>query len=68
MAGGANVVQQFLKAGLLDEIQVHLVPVLLGGGRRLFEHLGGIELELTRVIDSAGVIHLRFKCKGERHG
>lgn len=50
-------------AGLLDEIQIHLVPVLLGEGLRLFEHLGieHIELESTRVIESPGVTHLRFR-------
>lgn len=66
VAGGANVIQQLLRAGLLDEIQIHLVPVLLGGGTRLFEHTGTepIELEYTRVIESAGVTHLRFRASG----
>jgi dihydrofolate reductase len=70
VAGGANIVQQVLKAGLLDEIQVHLVPVTLGGGRRLFEKLGTMELEAARVIESPGVTHLRYrvKGKGDRHG
>jgi dihydrofolate reductase len=62
VAGGANIVQQYLKAGLLDEIQIHLVPILLGNGRRLFDQLypQQIELEKTRVIESPGVTHLRF--------
>jgi dihydrofolate reductase len=60
VAGGANIVQQLLKAGLLDEIQIHLVPVTLGGGRRLFEKLGKMELEPARVIESPGVTHLRY--------
>jgi dihydrofolate reductase len=70
VAGGANIVQQFLKAGLLDEIQIHLVPLLLGGGKRLFEHLKEVELVPTRVIESAGVTHLKYrvKGKGDRHG
>src|SRR3989304_44697 len=57
VAGGANIVQQYLKAGLLDEIQIRLVPVLFGTGRRLFDHLGAdhIELESTRVIESFDV-------------
>jgi dihydrofolate reductase len=69
-AGGANIVQQFLKAALLDEIQIHLVAVLLGDGKRLFEHLKGVELVPTRVIESAGVTHLKYrvKGKGDRHG
>jgi dihydrofolate reductase len=63
VAGGANTAQQFLKAGLLDELQLHVAPLLLGGGIRLFEDVGGeeIELEATRVIDSPGVTHLRFR-------
>jgi dihydrofolate reductase len=63
VAGGANVIQQYLSAGLLDEIQIHVAPVLLGDGRRLFENTGTdrIELEPTRVIDSPGVTHLKFR-------
>ncbi len=60
---GANTAQQYIKAGLLDEIQIHLVPVLLGEGIQLFEHLGTeqIELERTRVIESFSIIYLRFR-------
>jgi len=63
VAGGADVAQQVLSAGLLDEMQIHLVPVLLGGGTRLLEHLdeADFQLEQTRVIDSPRVTHLRFK-------
>ena len=63
IGGGANVAQQYLKAGLLDEIEIHLVPILLGGGIRLFDRLGDaqIELERMRVIDSPAVTHLRFR-------
>jgi dihydrofolate reductase len=62
VAGGANIAQQFLRAGLLDEVQLHLVPVLLGGGLRLFEHLeaGQIQLERSRVIAAPLATHLRF--------
>ena len=61
--GGASVGQQLLRAGKLDEIQVSLVPLLLGGGVRLFDHLGAdpIVLEQTRVIESEGVTHLRYR-------
>ena len=61
--GGADVAQQALAAGLIDEIGVELVPVLLGEGRRFFDHLGTdhIELERTRVIEAPGVTHLRFR-------
>jgi dihydrofolate reductase len=61
--GAASIAQQCISAGLLDEIQIHLAPVLLGDGVRLFDHLGTgpIELESTRVIDAPGVTHLRFR-------
>jgi dihydrofolate reductase len=64
VGGGASVAQQYLKAGLLDEIQLHVAPVLLGGGVRLFEnHLGGRAptLECTRVIESPKVTHLQYR-------
>jgi dihydrofolate reductase len=63
VAGGAHAIQQFIKAGLLDELQIHVVPVLLGGGTRLLENLGGANLEKIRVIDSPMVTHLKFKIK-----
>lgn len=60
---GAITAQQCIEAGLFDEMRIHLVPVLLGEGIRLFEHLGSqqIELERTRVIESPGVTYLRFR-------
>ena len=60
---GATVAQLALGAGVLDEIQIHLIPVLLGEGRRLFEHLGAeqIELEPIRVLEGEGVTHLRYR-------
>jgi dihydrofolate reductase len=64
VGGGANVAQQYLEAGLLDELQIHLVPVLLGDGVRLFgNHLGSEQpaLECTRVIDSPAATHLRYR-------
>jgi dihydrofolate reductase len=63
IAGGASVVQQALEAGLLDELQIHVTPVLLGGGVRLFGELGteGIKLESTRVIESPTVTHVRYR-------
>jgi len=61
--GAASIAQQCIRAGLLDEIHVDLAPVLLGGGVRLFEHLGAgpIELERTEVVEGAGVTHLTFR-------
>jgi dihydrofolate reductase len=59
---GANVDQQFLAAGLVDEIRIHLVNVLLGGGRRLFDRLPQrIELEQTGLIETDGVTHLAYR-------
>jgi dihydrofolate reductase len=61
--GAASIAQQCIRAGLLDEIHVDLVPVLLGDGVLLFEHLGAgpIELESTRVTEGTGVTHLTFR-------
>lgn len=63
VGGGANTIQQVLKAGLLDELQIHIAPLLLGGGVRLFDGLetAQIELETTRVVESPHVTHLRFR-------
>jgi dihydrofolate reductase len=63
VAGGADVAQQYLRARLLDELQVHVAPLLLGDGVRLFGDLGDdpIELECTRVIESPAVTHLRYR-------
>jgi dihydrofolate reductase len=61
--GGADLARQFLAAGLVDEIQIHLVPVLFGGGTRLFEGLGcePIALETAGVIATAAATHLRYR-------
>jgi dihydrofolate reductase len=63
---GAGVAQLALAAGVLDELELHVVPVLLGEGRRLFEHLGPehIELERIRVLEGRdGVTHMRFRVR-----
>jgi len=56
-------VQQCIRSGLLDELHLDLVPVLLGEGVRLLDHLGteSIQLESTRVIEGAGVTHITFR-------
>ena len=63
LLGGANVAQQFLKAGLLDEIHLHLIPVLLGEGIRLFENIGTqpIKLEQISLTEGPGVTHFQFR-------
>jgi len=62
LAGGANVAQQYLRAGLVDEMEIHLVPVLLGAGERLFEDTGTDfnGLELVRTVPTNRVTHLKF--------
>jgi dihydrofolate reductase len=64
IGGGANVVQQYLAAGLLDQLQIHHVPVLLSGGTPLFANLGPgkVRFERTRVAESpTGVVHVKYR-------
>ena len=66
LAGGADVANQYLRAGLVDEVQIDLVPVLLGGGARLFDGVVGggeaaLQLEQTRVVEGVGVTHLLYR-------
>ncbi len=63
VAGGADAIQQSFRSGLLDELQIHLVPVLLGDGVRLLDNLGATQagLELDRVVDSPAVTHLSYR-------
>jgi dihydrofolate reductase len=63
VAGGANVAQQYLNAGLLDELQIHVAPLLLGGGVRLFDNVDAerVRLEGTKAIESPAVTHLRYR-------
>jgi dihydrofolate reductase len=63
IAGGADTVQQFIRAGLLDELEIHLAPLLFGEGIRLFDKIGPqhVELENMRVVASPKVTHLRFR-------
>jgi dihydrofolate reductase len=63
ISGGARVVQQYLEAGLLDELQIHVAPIFLGGGVRLFEgpSLTAFELQPTRVVDSPSITHIRYR-------
>jgi dihydrofolate reductase len=63
LGGGASIAQQYLQAGLIDELRISLVPVLLGAGARLFDDLEGaaIGLEVTRAIEAPGVTHLTYR-------
>jgi dihydrofolate reductase len=64
--GGADVGQQYLRAGLVDELSIHLVPVLFGSGTRMFEHLGNghVQLENLWSVQTAAATHLRFRVIG----
>lgn len=64
VSGGANVAQQALDAGLLDELQIHVAPVLLGSGVRLFDQPERRPIELTRVVDSPRATHLAYRVTG----
>ena len=61
---GAYVAQGALEAGVLDEVQIHQIPVLLGNGRRLFDVLPGlVELEIRHVIDTPEATHIRYAAR-----
>lgn len=61
--GGANVIGQYLQAGLIDEMEIHLAPILFGGGVRLFEDVApeSFELRKIRCVETPGATHLRFQ-------
>jgi dihydrofolate reductase len=62
LGGGAEAAQQYLAAGLIDELQLNVVPVLLGAGERLFENVGAnLELEQTRVVHTPEVTHICYR-------
>jgi dihydrofolate reductase len=68
IAGGANVIQQCLRAGLVDQMELNVVPVLLHDGERLLDKLdgAGIELEPTRVIEGPSATHMRYDVSAKR--
>jgi dihydrofolate reductase len=61
--GGAQVINEYLAAGLLDELEIHIAPVLLGGGARLFDDLGDadVRLEQIRAVEAPGVTHIKYR-------
>jgi dihydrofolate reductase len=61
ISGGGDVINQFLAAGLVDEVEVHVVPLMLGGGSRLFEGVGDLKLEQLRAVEAPGVAHLKYR-------
>jgi dihydrofolate reductase len=61
IGGGANVIQQSLAAGLVDEFELNVVPIVLGGGERLLKNVGNLQLEQLRVIEAPGVTHMKYR-------
>ena len=62
IGGGANIINQYLAAGLVDELELHVVPIFLGGGARPFDGVGpNLKLEPVRSVDAPGVTHLKYR-------
>ena len=61
IAGGAQAIQQYLAAGLLDELYLHIVPVILRGGERLLDAVGDPQLEPVKVVESPAVTHVKYR-------
>jgi dihydrofolate reductase len=59
--GGADTIQQTLRTGLLDELEIHVTPLILGGGARLLENIGDAKFELVRAVDAPGVTHVKYR-------
>jgi dihydrofolate reductase len=66
--GGGNIAGQYLAAGLLDELELHVVPMVLGDGARLFDNLrdAEVQLEQVRAIEAPGVTHLKYRTRARR--
>ena len=62
IGGGADVINQYLAAGLVDELEIHVSPLVLGGGERLFDGVGpDLKLEQLRAVEAPGVTHLKYR-------
>jgi dihydrofolate reductase len=62
IAGGGDVINQYLAAGVVDEVELHAVPILLGSGSRLFDGVGpDLKLEQLRAVEAPGVAHLTYR-------
>jgi dihydrofolate reductase len=61
IGGGAHIVQQYLAAGVVDEFDLHIVPILLADGERLLENVGNLKLEQVRAIEAPGVTHIKYR-------
>jgi dihydrofolate reductase len=62
VGGGASIINQYLAAGLVDELELHVAAFLLGGGERLFDGVGrDLKLEQLRAVEAPGVAHLKYR-------
>ena len=61
VAGGADTINQTLRAGLLDELELHITPVILGGGERLLDDVAGVGFEVVRAVEAPGVTHIKYR-------
>jgi dihydrofolate reductase len=61
IGGGARTIQQYLAAGLVDEFELHVVPVLMGAGERLLDDVGNLRVEQARAVEGPGVTHIRYR-------
>lgn len=62
IGGGADIINQYLAAGLVDELELHVVPIILGGGERLFAGVGpDLQLEQLRAVEAPGVAHVKYR-------
>jgi dihydrofolate reductase len=62
IGGGAQIINEYLTAGLVDELELHIVPLILGGGERLFDGVGPeLKLEQIRAVEAPGVTHLKYR-------
>jgi dihydrofolate reductase len=61
IGGGADIINQYLAAGLVDELEIHVSPLILGGGERLFDGVGDLKLEQLRAVEAPGVAHLKYR-------
>jgi dihydrofolate reductase len=61
ISGGPETINEYLRLGLLDELEIHVTPVILGGGSRLLENVGDLKLEPIRTVDAPGVAHLKYR-------
>jgi dihydrofolate reductase len=61
LGGGANIAQQYLTARLIDDVELHVVPLILGDGARLLENVDDLKLEQVRAVDAPGVTHIKYR-------